>query len=151
MLKRKDERGAAAVEFAFILIPLILLVFGIFEFGRVYMTQLTLTNAARDAVRMYAISDDATRAANTNLTLAHALRLDQGGALTAAAAATAVNGYLDGPPDIDATCDTGTPAAPGEVTVTLVRTENILGFLTGSGDPLVPLTLNGKAVIVCNG
>lgn len=151
MLRRHDERGAAAVEFAFILIPLLLLVFGIFEFGRVYMTQLTLTNAARDAVRMYAISDDATRVANTNLTLAHALRLDQGGTLTAAAAATAVNDYLDGPPDIDPTCDTGTPAAPGEVTVTLVRTENIFGFLTGSGDPLLPIPLNGKAVIVCNG
>lgn len=151
MKRRRDERGAAAVEFAFILIPLLLLVFGIFEFGRVYMTQLTLTNAARDAVRMYAISDDVTRNANTYLTLAHALRLDEGSTITAAEATAAVNGYLDSPPDIDANCDVGTPAAPGEVAVTLMRTESIFGFLTGAGTPLVPIELHGKAVIVCNG
>ena len=151
MLKRQDERGAAAVEFAFILIPLMFLVFGIFEFGRVYMVQLTLTNAARDAVRMYAISDDVTRVANTNLTLAHALRLDQGAPLTSATAATAVNGYLDDPANIQATCDTATSASPGEVSVTLVRTENIFGFLTGASTPLLPIELTGKAVIVCNG
>ncbi|TYL53196.1 TadE/TadG family type IV pilus assembly protein [Agromyces mariniharenae] len=151
MSRLRGERGAAAVEFAFILIPLLLLVIGIFEFGRVYMVQLTMTNAARDAVRMYAVSDDVTRVANTNLTLAKALRLDLSGTMTAAAAATALDGYLDSMPGIVQTCDTGTPAAPGEVSVTLVRTESIFGFLTGSGDPLLPITLHGKAVIVCNG
>ena len=49
-------RGAAAIEFALILPILVMLVFGIFEFGRVYNAKLTLSNAAREAARSYVIN-----------------------------------------------------------------------------------------------
>lgn len=52
------DRGAAMVEFAIVLPLLLLLVFGIIEFGRGYNAQLTLTHAAREGVREYALTQD---------------------------------------------------------------------------------------------
>lgn len=49
-------RGAAAIEFVLVLPLLILLVFGILEFGRAYNAKVTLTHAAREAVRDYTIN-----------------------------------------------------------------------------------------------
>ncbi|TMH08287.1 MAG: pilus assembly protein [Betaproteobacteria bacterium] len=44
-------RGVAAVEFALLLPPLLLMLFGTTEFGRAIYTYNTLDKAARDAVR----------------------------------------------------------------------------------------------------
>lgn len=52
------ERGAAAIELALVLPLLIMLVFGIVEFGRGYNAKVTLTHAAREAVREYTINED---------------------------------------------------------------------------------------------
>ncbi|AXH95653.1 TadE/TadG family type IV pilus assembly protein [Ornithinimicrobium avium] len=52
------ERGAAAVEFAMIAIILLTLVFGIAEFGRLWMIQSTLSAAARDGARTMAVKND---------------------------------------------------------------------------------------------
>lgn len=49
------ERGAAAVEFAILLPVLILIVVGIFEFGRAWFVQGTLSGAAREGAREMAI------------------------------------------------------------------------------------------------
>src|ERR1035441_8138778 len=49
------ERGAAAVEFALLLPVLLLLVFGIVDFGRALNAQITLTQAAREGVRLAAL------------------------------------------------------------------------------------------------
>jgi Flp pilus assembly protein TadG len=51
----RTDRGAALVEFAMILPILILLVFGVIEFGRGYHTKSTLTHAARESVRVAAL------------------------------------------------------------------------------------------------
>jgi Flp pilus assembly protein TadG len=56
------SRGAVAVEFALILPLLVLLVFGIYEFGRGYNAKVTLTHAAREGVRDYAIHQDVSQA-----------------------------------------------------------------------------------------
>jgi Flp pilus assembly protein TadG len=54
--RRKDgDRGAAAVEFALVLPILLLLVFGIIDFGRALNAQLTITQAAREGVRLAAL------------------------------------------------------------------------------------------------
>ena len=45
-------RGAAAVELAVVLPLLLTLVFGIIEFGWVFMVRETLTNASREGCRM---------------------------------------------------------------------------------------------------
>ena len=55
-MKIKNNKGAALVEMALMLLPLMLIVFGIFEYGRVmYMTN-ALNNAAREGARRAAVS-----------------------------------------------------------------------------------------------
>lgn len=64
MLRRKlrDERGVSMVEAALILPVLVLLLFGIVEFGRAFNAQVTLTHAAREGVRDYALDQDVAAA-----------------------------------------------------------------------------------------
>lgn len=62
MLTPSRDRGAAAVEFALVLPILLLLVIGILEFGRAYHVQTTLSNAARDGVRVMALQDSVAAA-----------------------------------------------------------------------------------------
>lgn len=52
------ERGAAVVEFAIVLLPLLMLVLGIVEFGRIYSRQLMMQHAAHAAAREIALSYD---------------------------------------------------------------------------------------------
>src|SRR5687768_16042962 len=54
----RDERGATAVEFAFIVPLLIVLVLGIAEFGHAFQVQGTLSAAAREGVRLMALQND---------------------------------------------------------------------------------------------
>lgn len=57
---RRQERGAAAVEFA-ILLPLFLLVLGgITDWGRFFFTQIQLANAAREGARAAVVSTAST-------------------------------------------------------------------------------------------
>jgi Flp pilus assembly protein TadG len=54
----RDEHGASAVEFAF-LVPLLLsLVLGIAEFGHAFQVQGTLSAAAREGARVMALQND---------------------------------------------------------------------------------------------
>jgi Flp pilus assembly protein TadG len=68
---RCRDRGAAAVEFALLLPLLLLLVFGIIDFGRAINAQITLTQAARTGARLAALGQpnvvSATQAAATGL------------------------------------------------------------------------------------
>ncbi|SDP37601.1 TadE-like protein [Arthrobacter sp. ok909] len=57
-MRERSERGAVAVEFALLAPVLILLLFGITEFGRAYNVQISLSNAAREGARVMAISND---------------------------------------------------------------------------------------------
>jgi Flp pilus assembly protein TadG len=53
-----NERGATAVEFAFIVPLLLVLVLGIAEFGHAFQVQGTLSAAAREGVRLMALQND---------------------------------------------------------------------------------------------
>ncbi|UXM90535.1 TadE/TadG family type IV pilus assembly protein [Paenarthrobacter sp. JL.01a] len=53
--KTKDQAGAVAVEFALVLPIFLVLVLGIFEFGRAFNIQISLSEAAREAARYAAI------------------------------------------------------------------------------------------------
>ena len=131
----RGERGAAAVEFAFIVPLLIVLVLGIAEFGRAFQVQGTLSAAAREGVRVMALQNDrpaamvAVRNASTSLdpTITDAqinIRL--------------VGGTAGNCPPTDA----------GNTSVRLTITYR-MPFLTGffgSG-----LTLTGTGVMRCNG
>ena len=55
MKLRRDERGAAAVEFALVLPILVMFIFGIVEFGRAYNARIKLTSAVREGARAVAL------------------------------------------------------------------------------------------------
>ncbi len=59
--RRQRRRGAAAIEFAFIAIPFLFLVFTMFEFGRYIMIYQILTDASREGARR-AVVESATPA-----------------------------------------------------------------------------------------
>ncbi len=117
----RGDRGVTAVEFAIILPLLLMMVFGIIEFGRAYSARLTVTHAAREGVRVLAVTED------------------QSAAEAAAVAATA---------GLDAAkvTATGTPCAaglPAEMVVTYPMTIEIPGTGVHS------FTLTGRAVMTC--
>ncbi|WP_113719564.1 TadE/TadG family type IV pilus assembly protein [Arthrobacter dokdonensis] len=131
-----SERGAAAVEFALVVPVLLLLLFGIIEFGRVYNAQIELTGAAREGARVMAIGNDpaAARAA------AKAGAPSLNPALTDAQLAVVTTGTDP------SSCLKAAGAANVSVTVTA---RYPLTFLTGMFGNTVSIT--GKAVMQCGG
>lgn len=124
-MRKNSERGAAAVEFAIVLPVLLTLLLGIMEFGRAFNTQISLTNAAREGVRVMAISNDpiAARAATKN-------------------AAVSLNPAL-----VDSNITFSQPSClpTQQMTVTINYT---LGTITGFAGPFA---LTGKGVMLCGG
>jgi Flp pilus assembly protein TadG len=51
----RDDRGAAAVEFALVLPVLLLVIFGIIDFGRLLYAKITLSEAAHAGARAAAL------------------------------------------------------------------------------------------------
>jgi Flp pilus assembly protein TadG len=50
-VRSRDERGASAVEFALVVIPLLMVIAGIVNFGFVFAQQLALDNSVRAGAR----------------------------------------------------------------------------------------------------
>jgi len=68
--RRLGDRGAAAVEMALVLPVLLLVVFGIIDFGRVLNAQVKVTEAAREGARAASVAgagDDRVAMANTRV------------------------------------------------------------------------------------
>lgn len=127
---KRDERGASAVEFAFIVPLLIVLVVGIAEFGRAFQVQSTLSAAAREGVRTMALQNDpaATRATVENV------------------AASLKPAVTDAQITISPTACPATYPNATNVTVTInYRLSFFTGFF-GSG-----VNLTGRGVMRCNG
>src|ERR1700734_1693068 len=61
----RDERGAEMVEFAFVVVLLIALLYGIISYGLVLAAQSTLTQAAADAARSGIVVSPAATAVTT--------------------------------------------------------------------------------------
>jgi Flp pilus assembly protein TadG len=59
-VNRGRQQGAAAVEFAIVLIPLILLVFGIIQFGLAFGRIQGMHASAREGARLAALARDVT-------------------------------------------------------------------------------------------
>ena len=57
-MKVKHDRGAAAVEFALVFPLLLIMLFAIIDFGWVLNQQMSVTAAARESARHYAIHSD---------------------------------------------------------------------------------------------
>jgi Flp pilus assembly protein TadG len=127
----KDERGAAAVEFALILPVLLLILIGIIEFSLAFNAQLSLNQAAREGARNMAIHNDTALAASAASNAAG--RLDPG----TVSASFAVSGG-------------GTTCAAGkQVTATTSYTlQTVTGFIDGFTGNIV---LTGKGTMQCGG
>ena len=126
----RDERGASAVEFAFLLPILVAIVLGIAEFGHAFQVQGTLSAAAREGVRLMALQNDpaAARTAVRN------------------AAASLEPGVTDAQITITpATCPT-LNAGSTSVRLTISYPMPYLTGFFGSG-----LNLTGTGVMRCNG
>jgi Flp pilus assembly protein TadG len=71
--RSRRDRGAVAVEFALLFPILLLLIFGMIDFGRALNAQITITQAARTGARLAAIGSSTviadTKAAATGITL----------------------------------------------------------------------------------
>ncbi|WP_433042203.1 TadE/TadG family type IV pilus assembly protein [Dactylosporangium sp. CS-033363] len=85
----RDERGAAAVELAIVLPVLLLIIFGIIDFGRAYNQRLILTEAAREGARAEAVgasaSQQVTNVVNSRFAYTMALTQCQTGATPSSA------------------------------------------------------------------
>ena len=79
---RRSQRGVALVEFAIVLPFLIVLLFSVWELGRIFDAWLVVTNAAREGAR-YAVatSDDSVVKAKVNgyIVSGYAFRLNRPG------------------------------------------------------------------------
>lgn len=58
MRHRRRDQGAAAVEMALILPFLLLLLGGVIDFGLAFNARISLTHAARESTRVYALTKD---------------------------------------------------------------------------------------------
>ncbi|MHA7178745.1 TadE/TadG family type IV pilus assembly protein [Arthrobacter sp. MDB2-24] len=125
------ERGAAAVEMALVLPVLILLLLGIMEFGRAFNAQVTLTNAAREGVRVMSISKDPGLARSATATAGQMLNP----LLTDSNIAISVPGATTSNP-----CPAGSTS-----TVTITYTLSTLTGIAG------PFAMTGKGVMLCGG
>lgn len=132
------DDGAAAVEFALVLPILLLLVFGIVDFGLAYQAKVELAHAAREGVRTYVLTQDATKAE----------------ARTREAAA-----MLDGSDiTVTATGCAGTADFGDSATVTatyqfsyLTPLPSLVAALPGAGDLSSPITISEDGVMRCGG
>ena len=131
----RAARGASAVEFAFIVPLLIVLVLGIAEFGHAFQVQGTLSAAAREGVRAMALRNDPAEAKdvvqNAAASLNPAITDDQ-------IDITIVGGTSD-------TCPT-TGAGDTAVRLTIDYPMPFLTGFFGSG-----IELTGTGVMRCNG
>jgi Flp pilus assembly protein TadG len=62
--RRRDQRGAAALEFALIVPILVMVVFGIVDFGYMINRDTLVNNAAREGAREGSLDPDQTAIAN---------------------------------------------------------------------------------------
>lgn len=125
------EKGAAAVEAAILLPVLLLLLFGVMEFAYAFHTQITLTNAARDGVRVMAITNNPDRARE---------------AATAAASTLNPGLVASNFSPAPTTCPTGTAGTTTSRTTFTIQYE--LSTLTGIAGPF---TMTGKGTMRCGG
>ena len=64
-MKLRATRGQGLVEFALVVPILLLLLLGVIELGRAWMTRNIMTGAAREAVRIYVVPEGSDNAAKT--------------------------------------------------------------------------------------
>lgn len=126
MGRLRSDRGAAAVEFAIVLPVLVVILFGVIEYGRIFFIQNTITNAARVGVRVNAVDYGAGMSAA-------AARTDAQTKAASAAVGVAVSANVTA-------CASG---ATTTATITYTGNISLTGFLP------MPQQLAGRAQMPC--
>lgn len=72
---KREQSGQAMVEMALVLPVIVLIVFGIVEFGRIFNSYLVVTNAAREGARIGVVGASDTEIADTVKTAGGSLDL----------------------------------------------------------------------------
>jgi Flp pilus assembly protein TadG len=121
----QNNRGQSMVEFALVLPLLLLLVFGMIEFGRVFNESLVVTAAAREGARSAAVGGSDTVA--TNAALNYIVPSDRATAIVAISPSVRVGGQ--------------------SVTVTVTNQVRIFTPLIGAFFPSNPVIVSGSAVM----
>ena len=139
----RGERGASAVEFALVVLPLIALVFGIIDFGWVFNQQVSLSNAAREAARHYAVHEP------DGGTIAQAVTWGKDAAPTVLASSWAAAGAGI---TLQQGCDSTKPNYVSTIGEAVTATATIpMPSLTGFYTAILGSTLSGKGKTVCGG
>lgn len=132
MSARDKERGAAAVEFALVAPLLIAILVGIIEFANFFRVQISLTQAAREAARTMAISNDQTAAK----------------AAAAAGAGASINATQLSYSFSPASCSQGQTVS---VTVSYPLTAVSGGALRSLTGAILPTSVRGVSAMRCGG
>jgi Flp pilus assembly protein TadG len=111
---RRDQSGASAVEFALLIIPFTVLLFGLIEFGFYFWTAQTTSGAARETARRVVVGDCWDQTAATTYARSQAPRLT--GNVTWTPAPSTI-------PDVG-----------DRITVTLTSNSGIINFIPGIPD-----------------
>jgi Flp pilus assembly protein TadG len=129
-MSRASERGAVAVEFAIVAPVLVMLLLGIVEFSRVYNAQASLSAAAREGVRVMAITGNVTTAKSAAKTAAVSLK----------------PGLQDANISFGAACpSTVSTGTSPQATITITYSLSTLTGIAG------PFTMTGKGAMLCGG
>lgn len=121
------QAGLAAIEFALVLPTLLILAFGVIDFGRVLFQYDTLTKSTRDATRYLAsvvrppaaaFATDANYTTAANSAVNNAKKLALCGSIAACNGNTLVNGLTASNIFIDY------PASTGAITYVRIRVQN---------------------------
>lgn len=145
-LRRRRHRGAAAVEFALVVPLLVMILFGIMEFGYAFFIQASVASAARVGVRSYAINWNTGPLNNT------AAQNEAAARSTAIALAESAPGLVPGdfvnPPTISPSCTTTTVGSQTTLTLTY-KYHSLTGLLDGVLGSNIIVT--GKGSMSCGG
>lgn len=132
--RKARDRGSVAVEFALVLPVLLLIVFGIIDFGRALNAQIALTGAAREGARLAALGYPSAAVQ-----------------ARVAAAAPDLSGVTV---TVAASCPPGAgPAADAQVDVSypfsFITPIGAIADLVGSSGLGAPITLTAQGVMPC--
>ena len=76
----RDESGQSLVEFTIVLLPLLLVLFGIIEFGLIMFEKVSIEHDAREAARLAAVNDPSGKTAATGVTFTCTINPNTGNA-----------------------------------------------------------------------
>ncbi len=140
---RKGQRcGAAAVETALVIIPMVMFLFGVFEYGRLLMDWNVLNNAAREGCR-YGLVNNTVSTISTDVQNIVTARMGR-----------EISSFTNFTVSVSGT-HAGLPTAvnnlaPGDMIIVTVTGKykfmNVIPFI-----PMPPLIINSAVTMVCEG